>query len=264
MKFGKRSVMEAVIVPLVAWVVIWLFLYIRPTSGIQRENFNVSWLITTVVSLLLVLAFIALVLKKRLRKVGYTDLKFKELPQVLEKADPEIINDLTSGIFRAILIWGAFSSGVLINGPKKGIILAIDFALVFITVGLLLIISMVVLLMDVPLMLYESLTGKRLSPIFKEILLISLVSGGSLVLLSCMASHLGASEIGLFRSLLKFYVNRDLYKNLLLLSALNILYGLVGILILPRRRRAGRLMLLLIALALVPILIKVFIQLHSL
>ncbi|AFK22574.1 hypothetical protein [Pyrococcus sp. ST04] len=264
MKSEKRSVIEDITVPLVAWVVILMFLYIRPTSGIQRENFNVSWLITTVVSLFLVLAFIALVLKKRRRKVGYTDLKFKELPQVLERADPETINDLTSGIFRAILVWGAFSSGVLIDGSRRGIILAIDFALVFITVGLLLIISMVVLLMDVPLMLYESLTGKRLSPIFKEIMLISLVSEGFLVLLSFISARHGASEMEVFRSLLKFYVNRDLYKNLLLLSVLNILYGLIEILILPRRRRAGLLMLLLIALVLASILIKVFAQLHSL
>ncbi|NJE30348.1 hypothetical protein E3E38_04690 [Thermococcus sp. 18S1] len=264
MKSGKRLVIEAVTVPLVAWVVIWLFLYIHPTSSIRRGNFNASWLITAVVSLFLALAFIALILKRRLRKSGHTDFKFKELPKVLERTNPENIKDLTSGIFRALLIWGAFSSGVLINGPGKGITLAIDFALVFITVGLLLIVSMVILFMDVPSMFYESLTGKRLSPIFKEILLISLVSGGSLVLLGFILSHSGASEIMVFHSLLKFYVNRDLYKNLLLLSALNSLYGITGILILPRRRRLGLLMLLMIALALIPLVIKIFIQLHSL
>ena len=164
MKSGKRLVIEAVIVPLVAWVVIWMFLYIHPASSIRRENFNASWLITAVVSLFLALAFIVRVLKRRLRKAGCTDFKFKELPKVLERTDPENIKDLTSGIFRAILIWGAFSSVVLINGPEKGITLAIDYALVFITVGLLLIVSMAILLMDVPSMLYESLTGKRLSP----------------------------------------------------------------------------------------------------
>ncbi|WP_232460843.1 hypothetical protein [Thermococcus gorgonarius] len=122
--------------------------------------------------------------------------------------------------------------------------------------------------MDIPSILYESLneslTGKRLSPIFKEVLLISLVSGGFLALLGFVFSHPGASEIGAFHSLLKFYVNGDLHKNLLLLSALNALYGLVGILILPRRRRLGLLTLLMIALALIPLVIKVFIQLHSL
>jgi len=264
MKSGKRLVMEAVTVPLVAWVVIWLFLYIHPTSSIQRENFNASWLITAVVSLFLALAFIVLMLKRRLRKAGHTDFKFNELPKILERTNPENIKDLTSGIFRDLLIWGAFSSGVLVNGPEKGITLAIDFALVFMTVGLLLIVSLVILLMDVPSMLYESLTGKRLSPIFKEILLISLVSGGSLVLLGFILSHSGASEIRVFRPLLKFYVNRDLYKNLLLLSVLNSLYGLIGILILPRRRRLGLLMLLLTALTLIPVLIKIFIRLHSL
>ncbi|WP_232460842.1 hypothetical protein [Thermococcus gorgonarius] len=146
MKSGKRLVIEAVTVPLVAWVVIWMFLYVHPIPNIRRENFNASWLITAVVSLFLVLAFIGLVLKRRLRKAGFTDLKFKELPKVLEKVNPEIISDLMSGIFRAILIWGAFSSVVLINGPEKGITLAMDYALVFITVGLLLIVSMVILL----------------------------------------------------------------------------------------------------------------------
>jgi len=264
MKSGKKLVIEAVTVPLVAWVMIWLFLYIHPTSSIQRENFNASWLITVVVSLFLALAFIVFMLKRRLRKTGHTDFTFKELPKVLERTNPENIKDLTSGIFRTILIWGAFSSGVLINGPEKGIALAIDFAVVFMTVGLLLIVSLAILLMDVPSILYESLSGKRLSPIFKEILLISLVSGGALALLGFILPHSGTSEIRVFRSLLKFYVNRDLYNDLLLLSALNALYGIIGILILPRRRRLGILMLLMIAIALIPILIKVFIQLHSL
>ncbi|WP_048147278.1 hypothetical protein [Pyrococcus abyssi] len=264
MKSGKRLIIEAVMVPLIAWVVIWTFLYIHPISNIQRENFNVPWLITSIVSLFLVLAFIILVLKKRLRKTGYINLKFKELPKVLEQVNSEIINDLTSGIFRAILIWGAFSSVVLINGPEKGITLAIDYALVFITVGLLLIASMAILLMDVPSMLYESLTGKRFSPVFKEVLLISLVSGSFLILLGFIFQHLGTSGIKAFNSLLKFHVNVNLYKNLLLLSALNALYGLTGIFILPRKRKLGLLMLLLISLALIPLVIKIFIQLHSL
>ncbi|WP_297469038.1 hypothetical protein [Thermococcus sp.] len=42
-------------------------------------------------------------------------------------------------------------------------------------------------------------------------------------------------------------MDSSLCGNLLLLSALNALYGITGILILPRKRMAGLLILLLIA-----------------
>jgi hypothetical protein len=263
MKSGKRLVIEAVVVPLLSWVIIWMLLYIHPTSNIRRENFNVSWLIITAVSLFLVLAFIIFVIEKHLRKIGYTTLKFKELPKVLEKIDPDGIKDLVSGIFRTVLLWGAFSSGVLVNGPKKGVILALDFALAFLAILLPLMVSMLIPIMEVPFLLYEVLTGKRLSYIFKEILLISSVSGGLMVFSGLMATYPRASEIAIIRSLLKLYADRELYRGLLMLAGLNALYGLTGILILPRKRRLGFLMLLLIATVTTVQLVRVFIILHS-
>ncbi|NJE05743.1 hypothetical protein E3E36_06220 [Thermococcus sp. M36] len=264
MKSARRLLVEAVLAPLAMWVIMWSLGYIRPFGDVGRENFNASWLITTIVSFFITLALVILFVKRLLRKAGYSQVGLRELPRVLDEADPKIIGGSMREIFTIVALWGAFSTWVLELGPKKGIIFTVSFAVIFVVVALPLMVSMLIPIMEVPFLLYEILTGKRLSYIFKEILLVSLVSGGFLIFLSLIATHLGASEIVIIRPLLKFYMNRDLYKNLLLLSALNALYGLIGIFILPRRRRLGLLTLLLIALALVLILIKVFIQLHSL
>jgi hypothetical protein len=263
MKSARRLLIEAILVPLAMWVIIWSLGYIRPFGDVTRENFNASWLITTIVSFFIVLALVILFVKRLLRKTGYSQVGLGELPRVLEEVDPKIIGDSTRDIFTVVALWGAFSTSVLEWGPKKGIIFTINLYEMFIVVLLLLLISMVILLLDVPLMLYESLTGKRLSPIFKEILVVSLVSGGILVLSGLMAACPKASEIAIIRPLLKLYADGKLYGGLLLLSGLNALYGLTGILILPRKRRLGFLMLLLIAAGIALQLVRVFILLHS-
>ncbi|WP_297090094.1 hypothetical protein [Thermococcus sp.] len=263
MKSARRLLVEAVLAPLAMWVIMWSLGYIRPFGDVGRENFNASWLITTIVSFFITLALVILFVKRLLRKAGYSQVGLRELPRVLDEADPKIIGGSMREIFTIVALWGAFSTWVLELGPKKGIIFTVSFAVIFVVVALPLMVSMLIPIMEVPFLLYEILTGKRLSYIFKEVLLISLVSGGSLVLLGFILSHPGASEIRAFHSLLKFYVNGGLYKNLLLLSALNALYGLIGIFILPRRRRLGLLILLFIAVLLVPLLVDVFIELHS-
>ncbi|CAD5243360.1 conserved membrane protein of unknown function [Thermococcus camini] len=125
-------------------------------------------------------------------------------------------------------------------------------------------VSMLISVLGTALIIYELLTGKRLSHSFGKALLLSLLSGAFVIVVRLMSVHPWAFEITVIRPLLKVCVDNYLCRNLLLLSALNVLYGLVGILILSRKRRAGLLTLLLIALALIPVLIKVFIQLHSL
>ncbi|WP_297495478.1 hypothetical protein [Thermococcus sp.] len=208
----------------------------------------------------MVMIVVLLLVRRLLRKAGY-QFELRELFRVLDRADPKIIGDSIGDIFTIVILWGAFSTWVLALGLRKGIIFTVSFYLVFMVVVLLLMISVVVVVIDLPLMLYGILTGKRLLDGFKGNLIISLISGGFLIFSSLIATNLGFSGIAIIHPLLKFYTNRDLYNTLLLLSALNALYGITGILILPRRRRLGLLMLLLIALALIPILIKVFIEL---
>ncbi|WP_297480138.1 hypothetical protein [Thermococcus sp.] len=260
MKPGRKLVLEAILVPLMLWVFMWMLFYIHPPHDISREDFNASWLVVTIVSYFMVMIVVLLLVRRLLRKAGY-QFELRELFRVLDRADPKIIGDSIGDIFTIVILWGAFSTGVLALGLRKGIIFTVRFYLVFMVVVLLLMICVVVVVIDLPLILYEILTGKRLLDGFKGNLIISLISGGFLIFSSLIATNLGFSGIAIIYPLLKLYMNRDLYKNLLLLSALNALYGITGILILPRRRRLGLLMLLLIALALIPILIKVFIEL---
>lgn len=135
----------------------------------------------------------------------------------------------------------------------------------FVVIALPVMVSMMVAVISVSLWLSESLTGKQLSKIFKAILMFSLASGGgSLVSLGLLAIHLNVSNTAVIRPpLLKIYINRGLYHNLLLLSSLDALYGLAGILLLPRKRKLGLSVLLLIAVAIVPLLVEVFIGLYS-
>ncbi|WP_342764468.1 hypothetical protein [Thermococcus sp. 21S9] len=255
--------LEAVTAPLVIWAFIWAWFYINPPHDISRENFNTSWLLITVVSYFITLVIVALFVGRLLKKAGYR-FEFRELPRVLNEVDPKIIGDSTRDIFNIVAMWGVFSTAVLAFGVKKGTIFTVAVYLVLSSIGLLLMISMLISVLGTALILYELLTGRRLSHSFEKALLLSLLSGAFLVLVRLMSGYPWAFNITVVRPLLKVCTDNYLCKNLLLLSALNSLYGLVGILILPRRRKLGLLLLLIIALAIAPLLVKVFIQLHSL
>ncbi|WP_367883219.1 hypothetical protein [Thermococcus peptonophilus] len=145
-----------------------------------------------------------------------------------------------------------------------GIVLTLNFAMAFVVIALPVMVSMMVAVISVSLWLSESLTGKQLSKIFKAILMFSLASGGiSGFFRSAGHSFECLKHCGNTPPLLKIYINRGLYHNLLLLSSLDALYGLAGILLLPRKRKLGLSVLLLIAVAIVPLLVEVFIGLYS-
>ncbi|WP_240910813.1 hypothetical protein [Thermococcus sp. MAR1] len=107
MKSGKRLVLEAVMAPLIIWVFMWAWFYISPPHDISRENFNTSWLVVTVVSFFMTLVIVVLFVGRLLRKAGYR-FEFRELPRVLDEADPKIIGDSTRDIFNIMALWGVF------------------------------------------------------------------------------------------------------------------------------------------------------------
>ncbi|AMQ18555.1 hypothetical protein [Thermococcus peptonophilus] len=263
MNSTKKLLMEAILIPLIFWVVMWGLFYLHPSPDLPRENYNVSWLITAAISFFLTLAFVFWYVQRMLRKAGYPQVGFRGLPKVLREADPTIVNSSARDMFIIVLLWGSFSTAVLLKGPKWGIVLTLNFAMAFVVIALPVMVSMMVAVISVSLWLSESLTGKQLSKIFKAILMFSLASGGSLVSLGLLAIHLNVSNTAVIRPLLKIYINRGLYHNLLLLSSLDALYGLAGILLLPRKRKLGLSVLLLIAVAIVPLLVEVFIGLYS-
>jgi hypothetical protein len=263
MNSTKKLLMEAILIPLVYWVIMWSLFYVHPSPDLPRENYNVSWLITVAISFFLTLAFVFWYVQRMLRKAGHSQVGLRGLPGALGEADPTIVNNSVRDVFITVLLWGSFSTAVLLKGLKWGIVLTIDFAMAFVAIALPLMVSMMMPVIGVSLWLSESLTRKQLSKIFKAILMFSLASGGSLVSLGLLAVHSNVPNTAVIRPLLKIYINRGLYHSLLMLSGLDALYGLAGILLLPRKRKLGLSVLLLIAVAIVPLLVDVFIGLYS-
>jgi hypothetical protein len=99
-----------------------------------------------------------------------------------------------------------------------------------------------VLFIDFPLFLYTCFVGKESLPDSREILLGSLVSLFFLVVVGLHTNDLTP------------------YKNFLLLSGLNTLYSLVGMLLYPKKRNLGILLLLPILMLIAYTLLMVFIQ----
>ena len=62
---------------------------------------------------------------------------------------------------------------------------------------------------------------------------------------------------------MNIYSDIEIYRGLLLLSGLNVLYGLAGVLILPRKRKLGLLVMLIIAVTLGLLWLDVIIKLRS-
>jgi hypothetical protein len=263
MNSTKKLLMEAILIPLIFWIIMWGLFYLHPSPDLPRENYNVSWLITAAISFFLTLTFVFWYVQRMLRKAGYPRVELRGLPGTLGEADPTIVNNSARDVFITVLLWGSFSTAVLLKGPKWGIVLTIDFAVAFVVIVLPVMVSMMVPVIGASLWLSESLTGKQLSKIFKAILMFSLASGGSLVSLGLLAIHSNVSNTAVIHPLLKIYINRGLYHSLLMLSGLDTLYGLIGILLLPRKRKLGLSVLLLIAVAIAPLLVDVFIGLYS-
>ncbi|WP_054840817.1 hypothetical protein [Thermococcus peptonophilus] len=122
MNSTKKLLMEAILIPLIFWVVMWggLF-YLHPSPDLPRENYNVSWLITAAISFFLTLAFVFWYVQRMLRKAGYPQVGFRGLPKVLREADPTIVNSSARDMFIIVLLWGgSFSTAVLLKGPKWG------------------------------------------------------------------------------------------------------------------------------------------------
>ncbi|WP_010479409.1 hypothetical protein [Thermococcus zilligii] len=264
MKPGRKLVLEAVLVPLMIVMAFWGLYYFHPRVPSQKMNITISGLMTAVVSFFIALVVAIFMLKRRLEKEHNSRFPFRDLPHVIDKTDLEIIQDSARDIVFVILMWGSLSTAIVDMGFERGIIYIVNFLMICAMICLPMFLAVAVLFIDFPVFLYAHFIGKESPPGSREILLGSLVSLSSLVGVGLVANYSDV-RIDVIRPILNFYGKyQTVYRYVLLLSALDALYGLVGILILPRRRRLGLLTLLMIALALIPLLIKVFVQLHSL
>jgi len=227
MNSGKRLLAETTLAPLIMWIGFWVLFYIRPPHDVQRDNFNISWLIVTVVSFFITLAIVALFVKRLLRKAGYPPFKLRELSRVLEEIDPKIIRDSQREIFNIVAFWGVFSSIILRYGPEQGVVFAIEYALLFVVVVVPMIFSIAVPVVEVPFVLYEIFTGKQTffvgkqtSDSFKWWLRVSLVPMSILTFVGLMSIYMSswASNVVILRPLLNIYSDSEVYRGLLLLS----------------------------------------------
>ena len=264
MKPGRKLVLEAVLVPLMIVMAFWGLFYLRPRVPSQKMVITTSGLITATVSFFIALVIALFILKRRLEKEHNSKFGFRELPNVIDKTNLEIIQDSARDIAFVILMWGSLSTAVVDMGFERGIVYVVNFVMICVMICLPLFLTVLVLFIDFPVFLYARFVGKDYSPGSREILLGSLVSLSSLVAVGLDANYYDV-RIDVIRPILNFYSKyQTVYRYVLLLSGLNVLYALAGMLAYPRKKRVGLLMLLMIALALIPLVIKIFIQLHSL
>ncbi|ACJ17371.1 Hypothetical protein TON_1880 [Thermococcus onnurineus NA1] len=249
MKPGRKLVLEAVLGPLVFWVIMWGLFYIHPTPDLRRENFNAPWLMTSVASFFVALTIALFMLKRRLEKEHNSKFGFRELPRVIDETDPEVIRDLTKDISFIILMWGPFASAVLDMGVERGVVYFLDFAVQCVMVCVPLFLAIGVLFIDFPIFLYARFIGKDSSPGSREILLGSLISLVSLVAVGVATSFNVRVEATL--PILNLPSEDPVeYRYVLLLSGLNVLYSLLGMLVYPKKRKLG----LLLSLPIVPLI----------
>lgn len=264
MEPGRKTILKAVLVPLMIVMAFWGLFYFRPRVPSQKMTITISGLITAVVSFFIALVMALFILKRRLEKEHNSKFSFGELPNVIDKTDLRIIQDSARDVVFIILMWGSLSTAIVDMGFERGIVYVVNFVMICVMICVPSFLAVVVLFIDFPVLLYARFTGKESSPGSREILLGSLVSLSTLVVVGLVANYSDV-RVEAIRPILNFYSkDQKMYRYVLLLSGLNVLYALVGMLVYPRKRRLGLLTLLLIALALIPVLIKVFIQLHSL
>ncbi|AFL95014.1 hypothetical protein CL1_0809 [Thermococcus cleftensis] len=123
--------------------------------------------------------------------------------------------------------------------------------------------AIAVLFIDFPVFLYARFVGKDSSPGSREILLGSLVALISLVAVGLVANYSDV-RVEAIRPILHFYSEDPRgYRYVLLLSGLNVLYALFGMLVYPRRRRLDLLLLPPIVLLIAYTLLKTLIWVHS-
>jgi len=207
---------------------------------------------------LITLFIVALFVGRLLRKAGYR-FRFRELPRVLEEADPKIIGDSTRDIFNIVAMWGVFSTAVLGFGIEKGVVYFLNLAVQCVMICIPVFLSVAVLFIDFPLFLYARFVGKESSPGSRVILLGSLVSLSSLLALGLVANYFDV-RVEVIRPLLNFYGQRTAYRCFLLLSGLNVIYSLVGMFLYPKNRKLGFLLLLPIIVFIARTLLVVFLR----
>ncbi|CAD5243362.1 hypothetical protein [Thermococcus camini] len=97
MKPGRKLVLEAVLVPLIIVMAFWGLFYFRPRVPSQKMTITISGLITAVVSFFISLAIAVFVFKRRFEREHNSKFGFRELPDVIDKTDPRIIQDSLQG-----------------------------------------------------------------------------------------------------------------------------------------------------------------------
>ncbi|NJE30350.1 hypothetical protein E3E38_04700 [Thermococcus sp. 18S1] len=263
MKPGRKLVLEAVLVPLAIWVALWGLFYFRPRVPSQKMTITISGLIMAVVSFFIALAIALFILKRRLETEHNFKFGFRELPRVIDETDIGIIQDSAKDIAFVILMWGSLSTALIHMGFEKGVVYVINLAVMCVMLCLPLFLAVGVLFIDFPIFLYARFVGKASSPGSREVLVGSLVSLAFLVTVGLVANYSDV-RVDVIRPILNFYREDPIgYRYVLLLSGSEALYSLLGMLIYPKKRKLGILLVLPLVLLLAHTLLKTFIWMHS-
>ncbi|WP_297535382.1 hypothetical protein [Thermococcus sp.] len=263
MKPGRKLMLEAVLVPLMIWMALWGLFYFRPRVPSQKMTITISGLIAAVVSFFIALAIALFILKRRLEKERNSKFGFRELPRVIDETDIRVIRDLTNDVAFVILLWGLLGTAVMNRGFEKGAVYVINLAVMCVMLCLPLFLAVGVLFIDFSIFIYARFVGKDPSPGSREILIGSLISLSFLVAVGLVAKYSDV-RVDVIRPILNFYRKDPIgYRYALLLSGSEALYCLLGMLIYPKKRKLGILLVLPIILIIAHTLLKTFIWMHS-
>ncbi|ASJ06346.1 hypothetical protein [Thermococcus pacificus] len=229
---------------ILVWVAIWIFV-----PG-EEKNLSLPNVLSVLILLPLFLLVVLYFVGKTLERYGYSRKDVRRLPEIIEKTHGRLYlsREIFDTIGQALIFWALFSTVIFMTeDPLWGVANAVAmFAWIF--AFFVLLVSMVIWVLGFLPALYRLLTGRKLNRDFLvEMMKFNLVSTAILIVVRLIALHVGdVSAPHYVMKLIAFGRNDRIVNSLLELSALNFLFGLVGLYGPKRIGKAAALLLTLI------------------
>jgi len=253
---GKKGFVMIIFMMLIT-VALWGFVWVH------QGNITFEWILTMIMFFALIILSMTFFIGKILEKHGYRKKELKKLHVILEEhwTDPweqgYLLYDVQRSIIYHLLLWG-FLGTILLQFKDFSLVLVSFVSIIFMLIEIYpLFATMVAWLLCIPLYLFGNEKSKGL---FEFIALSSLVGASGILLIWSIASHLvtikypqPVSNMFLTES------NLFIVKNLLVLSILNVFFGMSG-LYLPQRvgRKQTGAILLMIAMFMLLVVLNLF------